>query len=83
MVTTLVLLARAPVELAEAEVAVGDERAHAEFCSQRHGLKVLVASRYDACVVPLRGDKSCGTSRLTLASFLQPPEVDQSPESSS
>ena len=32
-------LARAPVELAEAEVAVGDERAHAELVGQGHRLR--------------------------------------------
>ena len=31
MLSGLLALARAPVELSEAEVAVGDERAHAEF----------------------------------------------------
>ncbi len=31
VLTGLLALARAPVELAEAEVAVGDERAHAEL----------------------------------------------------
>jgi hypothetical protein len=36
----LLALARAPVQLAEAEVAVGDERAQAEFVGQRHSLAV-------------------------------------------
>ena len=34
-------VARAPVELAEAEVAVGDEGAHAELVGQCHGLAVV------------------------------------------
>ena len=38
-------LSRAPVELAETEVAVGDEGAHAEFVGQRHRLAVVVLCR--------------------------------------
>ena len=40
MLLRLLLLARAPVELAEAEVAVGDERAHAEHIGQIEGLTI-------------------------------------------
>jgi hypothetical protein len=38
----LLVLARAPVELAKAEVAVGDERAHAEFRSERERRTVVI-----------------------------------------
>src|SRR5262249_40718195 len=37
----LLPLAGAPAEFAEAEVAVGDERAHAEFCGLGQGLTVV------------------------------------------
>src|SRR3989442_13943252 len=40
----LLVLARAPVELAEPEVAVGDERAHAELAGERQRLAVVVFS---------------------------------------
>src|SRR5262245_8290936 len=42
MLLRLLALARAPVELAEAEVAVGDEGTHAEFGGKRHRLPVVV-----------------------------------------
>ena len=35
------LLARSPVELAEAEVAVGDERAHAAWLRERQGPAIV------------------------------------------
>jgi hypothetical protein len=35
MLVRLLTLARAPVELAEAEVAVGDEGAHAQLAGER------------------------------------------------
>jgi hypothetical protein len=41
VVPDLCFLARAPVELAEAEVAVGDEGAHAKFASQGEGLRIV------------------------------------------
>jgi len=37
-------LARAPVELAEAEVAVGNERAHAKFAGERQRLAIVAFS---------------------------------------
>jgi hypothetical protein len=37
----LLAFARAPVELGEAEVAVGGERAHAELLGERRGLLVV------------------------------------------
>ena len=40
MLPCLIALARASVKLAEAEVAVGDEGAHAELGSHRGGLSV-------------------------------------------
>jgi hypothetical protein len=40
----LLRLSRAPVELAEAEVAVSDEWAHAEFVGQSEGLVVVGCS---------------------------------------
>src|SRR5262249_2270739 len=41
MLLRLLALARAPVELAEAEVAVGDERAYAELVGERQRLWVV------------------------------------------
>ena len=41
----LLALARAPVELAEAEVAVGDERAHAELAGESQRLAVVAFER--------------------------------------
>jgi hypothetical protein len=41
----LLTLARAPVELAEAEVAVGDERAHADFISRLWTTRPVTSSR--------------------------------------
>ena len=41
MLLGLLALARAPVELAEAEVAVGDERAHAARLGERQRLAVV------------------------------------------
>src|SRR5262249_30063237 len=40
----LLTLSRAPVEFAEAEVAVGDERSHAERRRQRQGKPIALAS---------------------------------------
>src|SRR5512132_4011557 len=40
----LLALARAPVELAEAEVTVGDEGAHAELAGEGQGLAVVAFS---------------------------------------
>src|SRR5712691_6385597 len=40
----LLLLARAPVELAEAEVAVGDEGAHAELLGERERVTIVAVS---------------------------------------
>src|SRR5438552_14378919 len=44
MLMRLLALARAPGELAEAEVAVGDERAHAELAGERQRLAVVAFS---------------------------------------
>ena len=41
MLARLLPLAGAPVELAEAEVAVGDERAHAQLLGQGQGLAIV------------------------------------------
>src|SRR5215831_18833591 len=41
----LLTLSRAPVEFAEAEVAVGDERSHAELGGERHSLLEMRSSR--------------------------------------
>ena len=41
MLAGLLALARAPVELAEAEVAVGDERAHAQRLGEGQGLAIV------------------------------------------
>jgi len=54
----LLALARAPVELAEAEVAVGDERAHAELRGDCQRLSICcfgligVAARGVLCLSP-------------------------------
>jgi hypothetical protein len=47
MLPRLCLVAGALVELAEAEVAVGDERAHAEFGGQRERLTVVPFGVYE------------------------------------
>jgi hypothetical protein len=44
VLTRLFPLLRAPVELAETEVAVGDERAHAELAGERQGFAVVAFS---------------------------------------
>jgi hypothetical protein len=44
MLLRLLALTRAPVELAEAEVAVGDERAHAELLSECERVTVVAVS---------------------------------------
>ena len=52
----LLALARAPVELAEAEVAVGDEGAHAADSCRTNGLAIVSRAYIHAGVVRLRGD---------------------------
>ena len=47
MLLRLLILARASVELAEASVAVGDERAHAEFVSPGESLALAALGRLD------------------------------------
>src|SRR2546428_130320 len=49
-------LACAPVELAEAEVAVGDERAHAELVGEGHGLPVGGFGLLGIRGIAMRGD---------------------------
>ena len=44
MLLCLVALAYAPIELAEAEVAVGDERAHPECLGERERVTVVAVS---------------------------------------
>ena len=44
MLLRLLALASAPVELAEAEVAVGDERAHPELLGERERVTVMAVS---------------------------------------
>ena len=41
MLRRLLALARAPIEFAEAEVAVGDQRAHGEVARERQRLAVV------------------------------------------
>jgi hypothetical protein len=53
----LLAVARAPVQLAEAEVAVGDQGAHAEFGSKRQCLAVVAFSvRSAACRRDISGE---------------------------
>jgi hypothetical protein len=52
----LLALACAPVELAEAEVAVGAERAHAQFFGEDHGLPVAGFSLFGIRRVAMRSD---------------------------
>src|SRR5262245_2094808 len=58
-------LARAPIQLAEAEVAVGDEGAHAEFGRECERLPVLVLC--GPRVTPLHRDVSNHSMRPRLA----------------
>jgi hypothetical protein len=48
--------AYASIELAEAEVAVSDERAHAQFVGQNHGLPVGGFSLFGIRRVAMRSD---------------------------
>src|SRR6266508_2529632 len=52
----LLALARAPVELAEAEVAVGDERAHAELGGEGQGGAVVCFGRCYVDTVTMRSN---------------------------
>jgi hypothetical protein len=52
----LLALARAPGELAEAEVAVGHQRTHTQLFGERHGLAVMGFGGLDLRGFPMRGD---------------------------
>jgi len=51
MLPRLLALARAPVELAEAEVAVGDEGRYAQFAGQREGSLIGLFRRLDEALL--------------------------------
>jgi len=53
VLASLVHLARAPIELAEPEVAVGDEGTHLEFGGERQRLS-MAALRARASAVPAK-----------------------------
>ena len=63
-------LIRSTVQLAEAEVAVGDERAHAEFGSQDHGGAVVRLGRCHVGRVGERGDLAKQVERPGLVPAL-------------
>src|SRR5262249_33155092 len=54
MLLCLLALARAPVESAEAEMAVGDERAHPELASKGQGVAIMLAGGLGLERVPLQ-----------------------------
>jgi hypothetical protein len=63
----LLPLAGAPVEFAEAEVAVGDERAHAELLTHDAGLTVVSGGLADAQGITTPGDLTEQTQRMRLS----------------
>jgi hypothetical protein len=63
----LLALARALVELAEAEVAMGDEGAHTELIRQRHRGAVLRLCHRQVRGVGLGRDVSCEVQCIRLA----------------
>src|SRR4029450_5772478 len=64
LLACLFALARAPVELAEAEVAVGDDRAHAELVGERQRLAV---EAFSVLAAACRRDVTCEAQGLGLA----------------
>jgi len=56
VLASLVLLARAPVELAEAQVAVGDERPHAEFFGESQAFSTPGLPGLDIRGIATHGD---------------------------
>src|SRR5262249_39981008 len=67
MLVRLLTLARAPVELAEAEVAVGDEGAHAEVAGERQRLAVVPLSRLSVERMLMRCCGGEGMKRLRFS----------------
>src|SRR5262245_30202708 len=65
-------LARATVELAKAEVAVGDEGAHSEFLGQRGGLAVARLGLIGIGWIAARGDLAEEVQRPDLVSSFGP-----------
>src|SRR5262245_13548009 len=72
MLQRLLALARAPGELAEAEVAVGDEGAHAELLSERERLLVVLLGALDFGRVAMRGDLAADIEGASLDSARAP-----------
>src|SRR5262249_47438673 len=72
MLLRLLALARAPVELAEAEVAVGDEGAHAELDGERYRLAVVLLGALDFRRIAMRGDLAEDIEATCFDSALAP-----------
>src|SRR5262245_30424347 len=70
MLLRLLALAGAPVELAEAEVAVGDEGAHAELVGQSEGLAVVGLGPVALRRIPPRGDFADKAQGICVGSTL-------------
>src|SRR5713101_8630073 len=60
---SLLALARAPVEFAEVEVAVGDEGAHPEFGGKGHRLAVVPLPVFRICRLAIRRDGASHAER--------------------
>ena len=70
MFVRLLLLASPAVELAEPEVAVGDERAHPELVGERHGPTVRSLSFLHLQGIAMQGDLAEEAERPRLESSL-------------
>src|SRR5262245_27978469 len=81
MLLGLLLLARPPGELAEAEVTVGDDGAHTEGIGEREGFTVVPLGRLDGPGIAMGGDRAqkVETPRLVAALTALTGESEGSP----